>query len=222
MSAVPENPNIAENPDGADQQMAIAPGITRRELMYGLGGAAVIVAVGGVGRAFAGQPDALRPPGAQDYAAFVSSCIRCDRCRSVCPHDAIDVSTLEDGFIEMRLPKMNFRVGYCNGCDDEWRCIQACPTGALQPFDRTAEKIGVARINYSECQAYGASARCKYDCVAWCPTDALERADDGRLLLDEDACWGCGMCQYACPSNSYGGYDGSLARGIEVQAWEGR
>lgn len=37
-------------------------------------------------------------------------------------------------------------------------------------------------------------------CVTVCPTGAsLKRADDGIVLVNEDACIGCGLCAWACP-----------------------
>ncbi|MBY8978211.1 4Fe-4S dicluster domain-containing protein [Rhodobacteraceae bacterium NNCM2] len=37
-------------------------------------------------------------------------------------------------------------------------------------------------------------------CVTVCPTGAsYKRADDGIVLVNEDACMGCGLCAWACP-----------------------
>lgn len=37
-------------------------------------------------------------------------------------------------------------------------------------------------------------------CVTVCPTGAsLKRAEDGIVLVNEDACIGCGLCAWACP-----------------------
>lgn len=47
-------------------------------------------------------------------------------------------------------------------------------------------------------------------CVTVCPTGAsYKRADDGIVLVNEDACIGCGLCAWACP---YG------AREMDAQA----
>lgn len=39
-------------------------------------------------------------------------------------------------------------------------------------------------------------------CVAACPTGASYKAADGRVLVDEDLCIGCGLCVPACPYGS--------------------
>ncbi len=37
-------------------------------------------------------------------------------------------------------------------------------------------------------------------CVTVCPTGAsYKRAEDGIVLVDEDKCFGCGLCAWACP-----------------------
>jgi Fe-S-cluster-containing dehydrogenase component len=39
-------------------------------------------------------------------------------------------------------------------------------------------------------------------CVDACPTGASFKATDGRVLVDEDLCIGCGLCVPACPYGS--------------------
>ena len=36
-------------------------------------------------------------------------------------------------------------------------------------------------------------------CIDTCPTGALYRADDGRVLFDDNRCIGCWMCVAVCP-----------------------
>lgn len=192
------------------------PGLTRRQLVEGAAGVGVLALLGGGSVAFAGERALMRPPGGQDEDFLLGACIRCDRCRSVCPNNAIDVATLEDGLLNVRTPKMNFTLGYCDACSGKYRCVEVCPTGALGRFDKASDKIGIAAIDLERCEAYGISARCKYECVTTCPEQALQRDDSGRLSLDEQACWGCGICQYVCPSNAYRDFDGSSKRGINV------
>lgn len=49
-------------------------------------------------------------------------------------------------------------------------------------------------------------------CVTVCPTGAsYKRASDGIVLVDEDACIGCGLCAWACP---YGAREMDAAAGV--------
>jgi Fe-S-cluster-containing dehydrogenase component len=36
-------------------------------------------------------------------------------------------------------------------------------------------------------------------CEAVCPEEAIEKREDGIVVLDEDICSGCGLCLDACP-----------------------
>ena len=49
-------------------------------------------------------------------------------------------------------------------------------------------------------------------CVTVCPTGAsYKRAEDGIVLVNEDACIGCGLCAWACP---YGARELDAAAGV--------
>ena len=49
-------------------------------------------------------------------------------------------------------------------------------------------------------------------CVTVCPTGAsYKRQEDGIVLVEEDACIGCGLCAWACP---YGARELDLAAGV--------
>ncbi|QYK41253.1 MAG: 4Fe-4S dicluster domain-containing protein [Paracoccaceae bacterium] len=49
-------------------------------------------------------------------------------------------------------------------------------------------------------------------CVTVCPTGAsYKRADDGIVLVNEDACIGCGLCAWACP---YGARELDAGHGV--------
>jgi Fe-S-cluster-containing dehydrogenase component len=49
-------------------------------------------------------------------------------------------------------------------------------------------------------------------CVTVCPTGAsYKRAEDGIVLVNEDACIGCGLCAWACP---YGAREMDQAEGV--------
>jgi len=55
-----------------------------------------------------------------------------------------------------------------------------------------AEEIGVdAPVTCQQCQE-------RY-CVQACPMEALKVGDCGEVLVDAEACVGCGQCEQACP-----------------------
>ncbi len=198
-------------------------GITRRGVVVGAASVVALIAVGGIGKALTGEARLLRPPGGQHARLFDGSCIKCDRCRSVCPTGVIDVAHVEDGLIHARTPKMDFRKGSCNFCDGAFRCAQNCPTQALTfGFDPTIDKLGMAVVDSDECLLYrSGSGMCSKQCITACTYGALSLDEGGRLVVDEDRCNGCGACEHDCPSSSYVSYTGSGRRGINIEAWEG-
>ena len=197
---------------------ATGPMIRRRTFVAGGLGALCLASLGAGVRILPAQA-LVRPPGAQDEQAFLGACIRCDRCRSVCPQHAIALSRMEDGFLVARTPKMQFDRGFCTTCDGEYRCAAVCPTEAIKPgFDMTVDAIGIAVINVEECLLYrGASSACSKQCAQACPYDAIAQDEQGGIAVDEGRCNGCGACELACPSTSYGATTTSGKRGISVE-----
>lgn len=166
-------------------------------------------AVGGVARALTGDvASLLRPPGAQDEAAFLASCIKCDKCRSACPQGCIRPAAIEDGILNARTPRLNFERGACDFCG---KCADACPTGAIADFNSEPISIGVARLNAAEC------ANCE-KCLEACPYEAIQwDAQNALPIIDELKCNGCGRCEFICPSASFGYYSGAKQRAIHVE-----
>ncbi len=189
--------------------------ITRRGFLIGAAGAAGLFVVGGVAVALDAPEERslLRPPGAQDEVRLLANCIKCDRCRSVCPTGAIVTALVEDGLAEARTPLLDFHRGYCDFCG---KCLEVCPTSAIVAFDEAREKIGIAVIDESECVAFRQGG-CRV-CVDACPYQAISVDGSGRPVVDEAVCNGCGVCEYVCPSATYGSYSGSGARGVNVEA----
>lgn len=188
--------------------------VTRRTLIAGGAGAAVMLALGGVSKyAFAGTA-LLRPPGGQDEDHFIATCIKCDRCRSVCPLNCISVANMNDGLLSARTPKLDYHKGYCNFCN---LCIESCPTGALAPFDPKADWIAPAIIDMKLCIAYQPEGSGCKKCNDICPFGAIHADSHGRPVVDANKCNGCGLCEYICPSNSYRSFKGIRKRAICVE-----
>jgi ferredoxin-type protein NapG len=199
--------------DEADTKRADKPStaLSRREVITGACLFAGMMVIGGATKALAFENNLLRPPGGQDSVRLKACCIRCDRCRTVCPTGCVSVSSVSDGWLDARTPKLDFHRGYCIFCN---RCIEVCPTGALVPFDPVTDKLGIAYLDTSSCIAYtvGSCDRCRNSCAF----DALSFSNSGLPSIDALACNGCGACVDACVVNVYRAFNGSSERAIEV------
>lgn len=186
--------------------------ISRRTFLKSTGIAfAALFVLGGAGALAKGKP-LLRPPGGQDEDRFLSRCIRCDRCRSICHTSAITAAKITDGIVEARTPTMNYTRGYCDFCND---CVEVCPTGALKEFDKDTVKIGTAVVQKDICLAW-VKGGCTI-CAEKCPFDVISLDEHNRPVVDEEKCKGCGVCEYECAAFILRSYVGGKNRGIIVQ-----
>ena len=185
---------------------------TRRAFMGFCGAAAAFAGFGGVVKAFDGasETDLLRPPGAQDELRLLASCVKCDRCRSVCHTGVIGVAEVGDGVVRARTPKLNFHRGSCDFCGD---CLRVCPTGAIGNFDPEVDKVGVAVVQKDRCLAYYQGC---VECERACPFEAVELDDAGHPVVNAERCNGCGVCEEICPALVYRSFAGGARRGIVV------
>jgi len=247
MNSPSSSENPLELPESANEALGTSGVISRRSLVEGAAGAAVVLAFGGTVKAIGGAAPVLRPPGAIDEAHFIGTCIRCNRCRGACPRDAIVNCDFEDGIINIRTPRLHFHTkssrayrraegmsfedikadpypgllaaGGIGYCDFCNLCIENCPTGALQAFDPTARWIGGAVVDPTYCIAFEKMGGCR-KCADYCPFDAISINDDRRPVVDLARCNGCGVCENICPSASYRSFKGSTRRGINVDPTE--
>ena len=128
----------------------------------------------------------------------------CSLCVEACPYDTLRRTEFGDergaGVLATGTPWFDARENPCWLCADHetFRCIAACPTGALQPTKLEDFAIGEAVIDHDLCLAYN-GVTCR---VCWhaCPfPDRALRYD--KLLhpvVDAECCIGCGLCEHAC------------------------
>jgi ferredoxin-type protein NapG len=183
---------------------------SRRTFLKMTGGAAVLLGLGGALKVLP-RKALLRPPGGQDEASFIARCLRCDRCRSICPTSVIGLANLSDNILAARTPVMKFHLGTCNFCN---KCVEVCPTRALKPFDIKKVRIGLAVVRKDICIAWD-SGGCTV-CMTACPYEAITLDKESRPIVDPDKCNGCGICEKVCPALVMRSYIGGNTRGIEV------
>lgn len=186
----------------------------RRNFLVAAGGVAVMFTLGGM-NASGKQRALLRPPGGQEREVFLARCLKCDRCRSICPTEVIAVGRPEDGLVNVRTPVMNFHLGYCTFCK---KCIDVCPTLSLVPFDTETVKIGLATLT-EFCIAWHTGG-CTL-CHQACPYDAILLDPRKRPIVDAGRCNGCGRCENICTALVMHSYPGGTLRGIEVRPLSG-
>jgi len=97
-------------------------------------------------------------------------------------------------------PAVHFDDEYCR--EDCVRCMEVCPSGALQLVEKTQVRIGLPRVDMDVCFA-GQDHECSV-CRNRCPYDAISvvfaEADYSMTpTVDPDKCTGCGACEVACP-----------------------
>lgn len=208
----------AATPNVPEEWTQRVGGLSRRSLCLGIGGAAALLALGGVGAITPSTP-AVRPPGGQDEEGLLAACIRCEKCYEVCPRHVIAPSPLENGFFQMRTPTFDFSSNWCDFCEEENGgvplCAQCCPTQALSLSREAAPEetiMGLAELNEDWCLAYRLIG-CQF-CYDACPYEAMALDENGRPYVIDEKCNGCGACESACVSLK----NGSIATGATSRA----
>ena len=94
-----------------------------------------------------------------------------------------------------------FDMTRCTGCR---ACQIACKdknrleVGTVYRYAKTYS-VG----SFPAVEGYSYSANCNHCgtpmCLAACPTEAIYRADDGTVIIDQEVCTGSGSCIEACP-----------------------
>ncbi|MBP1627821.1 MAG: napG [Holophagaceae bacterium] len=165
------------------------------------------------------SPKLLRPPGALDELAFLTACTRCDKCMLACPQGSIQTASPRSA-LAMGTPFISPRAMPCFLCAD-LPCIPACPDGALVWPQRTikgereegprAVQMGVAVVDPLRCLTFPREdepALACQTCLDRCPfpEEAIrmvvpEEGGIPRPEVIEEACTGCGLCEFGCASS---------------------
>lgn len=144
------------------------------------------------------------PPGARSIARLASHCMACQLCVASCPDGVLRPSTSLDNFMQ---PVMWFNKAYCR--PECTACGEACPNGAILPVtveEKSSIKIGTAVVDADACISASAGQHCGL-CMRSCPAGAITMVRiDGNLrpVVNEEACIGCGSCEYHCPVGTAG------------------
>lgn len=166
--------------------------VTRRDFVFFVAKVAVLTGiVTSVPLVAAKTVDKRRPPGAVDEAEFVVVCARCGRCAEVCPQKIIVQVPVWESVVAAGTPVL------VDGgvCVLDFKCVDVCPTGALQRLPKEKAKMGTALLDKDKCIGCGA-------CVSVCASiaGAIKWRKSGRKVeVDAAKCLGCGACVKECP-----------------------
>jgi Fe-S-cluster-containing hydrogenase component 2 len=81
----------------------------------------------------------------------------------------------------------------CVGCDN---CEKAC----AESHDGNSRLNREAGESFADLHVPIACRHCEHPhCMKDCPPDAIHRASDGEVYIDQEACIGCGNCVRNCP-----------------------
>jgi len=150
----------------------------------------------------------LTPPGSLSAQNMATRCTGCQLCVSECPNHVLRPST---DLMHLMQPTMSYERGFCR--PECTRCSDVCPTGAIKPLDdieKSSVQIGHAVFIKKNCVAVTDGVACG-NCARHCPAGAIEMvpldADDpeGAMVpaVNEQACIGCGACEYVCPARPF-------------------
>ena len=139
----------------------------------------------------------LRPPGALPEQQFRDTCSRCGVCVQVCPAQCIKIDST--GAKGAGVPYIEPDSMPCVVCDS-LACMNQCPSGALSPIPLADIDMGTAVWRESTC-VRSKGEDCTI-CIDHCPVGEVAIAlRDGKVVVFEQGCIGCGVCQHDCPTS---------------------
>ena len=164
--------------------------------LFGLSALATLLRRDAAPHRLSTEPGTLRPPGAVEESAFLSSCIRCQRCQDACPAGCIQLAGPHDQ-VERGTP---FIVPTERACTLCLECTKVCPTGALLPVEDVRNvAMGVAVVDPRTCVAINRTGVCGA-CHTVCPLKnrAISLGLHNAPTVHREECVGCGLCEEAC------------------------
>ena len=150
----------------------------------------------------------LTPPGSMSFQHYAQHCTGCQLCVSECPNQVLRPSS---DLLHLMLPVMSYERGYCR--PECTRCSDVCPAGAIKPLDdveKSSIQIGHAVWIKKNCIPLTDGVECG-NCARHCPTGAIEMVmmdendEESPTIpaINEEACIGCGACEYVCPARPF-------------------
>ncbi|WP_457614482.1 4Fe-4S binding protein [Methanopyrus sp.] len=124
----------------------------------------------------------------EEHRIDLNACQGCLECVKVCPHNSITIELEASQPKRRSNPHLNREL--CVECN---RCHEVCPTGA-------ADNVPDGDPDPKRCLGC-------YNCVVYCPTEALKRPDyrprpkctNEVFYIQPDMCIGCRICYDVCP-----------------------
>ncbi len=157
------------------------------------------------GAATTEEPGPVTPPGSISKQHYLSRCIACEECVSVCPSGVLQPAFLQYGLKGLSVPFLDYSKAECSY--DCRRCGEVCPTGAILPLtleDKQTTQIGIAHFRRRYCDIRTKGIDC-VECEGACPTGAITMVPHrrGGLMprINTDLCNGCGACEAVCPAD---------------------
>jgi len=139
----------------------------------------------------------LRPPGVLTEDDFKARCVGCGQCAQVCNFDCILLES--DSLTHVDTPRIKQQKAPCFLC---MKCCDVCPTDALNNVPMHEAHMGKAKIDLQKCLHHqeDSGIMC-WTCYERCPLKgkAIELQYGYLPRIIENACVGCGVCEYVCP-----------------------